>query len=217
VDHVFKRAALALRRQLPGPVRRALRLARHVFAAPVESPPMPPALVAACRLCASREELVAQMPRGGRVAEVGVEAGAFSRRILKIAAPEMLHLIDLDLSRLDASVRGDGRVTLHEGDSAETLAAFPDDHFDWIYIDGDHSLAGVARDAEAAAAKVRPGGHLVFNDFAHVDPALGAYGVHRAVMAFAIARSWPFAWFAYERHGLYDVALKRPDAGDVRE
>src|SRR5262249_9794096 len=55
-----------------------------------------------------------------------------------------------------------------------------------------------------------PGGYLVFNDFAHIDPYLGAYGVHRAVVAFAIAHNWPFRWWAYEGNGLYDVALERP-------
>jgi hypothetical protein len=53
-------------------------------------------------------------------------------------------------------------------------------------------------------------GYLVFNDFAHLDPYLGAYGVHRAVVEFAIARAWPFAWFAYDGNALYDVALQRP-------
>jgi len=75
------------------------------------------------------------------------------------------------------------------------------------------TYCGVSRDANAAATKVKPGGFLVFNDFAHIDPFLGAYGVHRAVVEFAIARRWRFARFAYEIRGLYDVALRRPMAG----
>jgi hypothetical protein len=43
-----------------------------------------------------------------------------------------------------------------------------------------------------------------------MDPWLGSYGVHRAVVEFATEHRWPFAWWAYERMGLYDVALKRP-------
>jgi hypothetical protein len=50
----------------------------------------------------------------------------------------------------------------------------------------------------------------VFNDFAHIDPDLGVYGVQRAVVDFAIARQWQFAWFAYQQSALYDVALQRP-------
>jgi hypothetical protein len=92
-----------------------------------------------------------------------------------------LHLIDLDFALLDAGVAADARVQKHAGQSHEVLAGFPDQHFDWVYIDADHSFAGTSRDARAAAPKVKPGGYLVFNDFAHLDPYLGAYGVHRAV------------------------------------
>jgi hypothetical protein len=72
----------------------------------------------------------------------------------------------------------------------------------------------VTRDAHIAALKVKPGGYLVFNDFAHMDPFLGAYGVHRAVVDFAVSRAWAFAWFAYEPNALYDVALRRPKNSD---
>jgi hypothetical protein len=36
------------------------------------------------------------------------------------------------------------------------------------------------------------------DQFAHIDPFLGTYGVHRAVVNFAVTRGWRFAWFAYE-------------------
>ena len=61
-----------------------------------------------------------------------------------------------------------------------------------------------------AASKVKPGGYLVFNDFTHMDPFLGAYGVHRAVVDFALRHGWPFVRWAYHPQGLYDVALQRP-------
>ncbi len=109
-----------------------------------------------------------------------------------------------------AGAQREERVTPHHGISHEILARFSDDRFDWIYIDADHAYDSVKRDAAAAASKVKRGGFLVFNDFAHMDPWLGSYGVHRAVVEFAIERRWPFAWWAYQGSGLYDVALKRP-------
>ena len=42
---------------------------------------------------------------------------------------------------------------LHLGDSSSNLETFPDGTFDWIYVDGDHSEAGVQRDADCAARK----------------------------------------------------------------
>jgi len=209
---VVTRIELLLRRNLPTGVRHLLRLGRHLVVRGTASPPIPADLVQDCRVAASRYDLVKALPAGGRIAEVGTFKGDFARHILLTCRPAELHLIDLDFALLDAEVAQDQRVTRHRGASHEVLASFPDAHFDWIYIDADHSFAGTRRDAEAAAAKVRPGGYMVFNDFAHIDPYLGAYGVHRAVVTFAIAHRWPFHWWAYDANGLYDVALKRPPA-----
>ncbi|XSG81783.1 MAG: class I SAM-dependent methyltransferase [Methyloligella sp. ZOD6] len=161
-------------------------------------------------MCASRFDLVEHFPRGGRVAEIGTHEGVFARHILKTNAPQELHLVDADMSFLVGDVADDPAVTLHCGLSHQILQSFQEDYFDWIYIDADHSFAGVSRDADLASTKIRPGGYLVFNDFAHADQDLGQYGVHRAVVDFSIQNEWPFVWWAYEPSGLYDVALQRP-------
>src|SRR5437868_5558764 len=205
------RVALSIRGHLPEGLRHVLRLGRHLVAKGQPSMAVPAELLAECRVCASRNELVQNLPRGGRVAEVGSYRGAFARHILATCAPTELHLIDIDFSLLDPAVAADARVTIHQGLSHEMLAQRPDDHFDWIYIDGDHSYKGASSDARIAAAKVKPAGYLVFNDFAHADPYLGAYGVHRAVVELAVTRGWKFAWWAYEPNALYDVALQRPN------
>lgn len=207
----FKSLALKLRKRLPRPVRHWARLTRHIAVQGQPSPRLPQSLLEGCRVCASRYELLRYLPHKARVAEVGVEHGRFSHHILASAHPVELHLIDLDFGKIDSALRSDPRVRMHRGFSHEILRSFPDGSFDWIYIDADHSYAGVKRDAAAAAAKVKPGGFLVFNDFAHMDPFLGAYGVHRAVVEFAVERQWPLAWLAYEPHALYDVALRRPE------
>ena len=129
---------------------------------------------------------------------------------VRACAPAELHVIDLDLSQFDPKVAEDCRVRANHGRSHIVLAGFPDEYFDWIYIDADHSYDSVTRDATAAAAKIKPGGFLVFNDFAHADPYLGAYGVQRAVADFVVANRWPIVWLAYHVNALYDIALKRP-------
>ncbi len=138
--------------------------------------------------------------------------GDFARFILATSEPEQLDLIDIDFSPRALDLAQDPRVKLHNGLSSEILDKLPESSFDWIYIDGDHSYGGCAIDAEAAFSKVKPGGYLVFNDFAHMDPHLGAYGVHRAVVDFALRHRWTFARWAYHPEGLYDVALQRPVA-----
>src|SRR5947199_10650394 len=105
------RLALAIRGRLPERLRHALRLTRHLVAKGRPSMAVPPELLADCRMCASRNELVNNLPRGGRVAEVGTYRGAFARHILAVCDPAELHLIDLDFSVLDPAVAADARVT----------------------------------------------------------------------------------------------------------
>jgi SAM-dependent methyltransferase len=200
---------MRLRALTPQPVRTAYRLARSLTAAQPFSPPLPAELVADCRMCADRFDMIDRLPKGGVVAELGTYKGDFAREILARTAPRQLHLIDIDFTGTDPTLLADSRVTQHNGLTHDTIATFPDGHFDWIYVDADHSYAGVARDAQASAAKLKPGGYLVFNDFAHIDPMMGRYGVHRAVVEFALAERWPMAFFAFSGAALYDVALRK--------
>src|SRR5262245_32077737 len=202
--------SMAIRKRAPAWARHVVRLTREIVPSWAPPPALPGELFSDCRVCASRDRLLRELPKGGRVVEVGTDTGAFAARILGVCEPIELHLIDLDFSKLCQAVADDRRVTRHAGRSHERLADLANDGIDWIYIDADHSYPAVLRDAKMAVAKVRPGGFLVFNDFAHIDPFLGRYGVHRAVVEFAAVHRWPFIWLAYEPHGLYDVALRRP-------
>ncbi len=207
---LFRRITLSLRKRLPQRARFALRLVNHLFFNRGRaSLPLTQEMVADCRVCASRHDLLKFLPHHGLVAEIGTHRGDFARQILNACAPRELRLVDLDFSFLDPAIRDDTRIKIFPGYSHDVVATFPDRHFDWIYIDADHSYEAVSRDARAAASKVKPGGYLVFNDFAHMDPYLGAYGVHRAVIDFAFEYGWRFVWFAFEPNALYDVALKR--------
>lgn len=207
---LFRRLSLPLRKRLPQRVRFALRLVNHLFFHRNRaSLPLPQELVADCRVCASRWHLLAFLPHGGRIAEVGTHRGDFARQILDVCHPQELRLADLDTSFLNPAIEKDPLVRVYRGFSHEVLTTFPDDYFDWVYIDADHSYDATLRDARAAASKVKRGGYLVFNDFAHIGPNLGAFGVHRAVIDFAINDGWRFRWFAFEPNALYDVALQR--------
>src|SRR3954466_14933750 len=67
----FQRLSLSIRNRLPQPVRHVLRLGRHLVEKGEPSMAIPPELLVDCRVCASRNELVKNLTRGGRVAEVG--------------------------------------------------------------------------------------------------------------------------------------------------
>src|ERR1044072_7773501 len=89
---------LSIRAAAPAPLRRALRAGRHLFTSGQPSMAIPPELLSACRVCASRNELVKQLPKQARVAEVGTYRGEFARHILSSCDPAELHLIDIDVS-----------------------------------------------------------------------------------------------------------------------
>ena len=175
---------------------------------------LPDELVTDCRFCSSRLALLDRLPKNAVVCEVGTLKGDFARQIVTRCAPKELHLIDIDFSLFDDRDLGEGIVFRHQGHSVYELERFADESFDWVYVDADHSYEGVIADARASADKIKPGGYLVFNDFAHIDPELGRYGVHRAVVEFAVEGQWPFAYFAYNNKALYDVALQKPGADD---
>lgn len=119
-------------------------------------------------------------PPGLRVcAEIGVWKGEFSARIRRRTAPRELHLIDpwrflpeyperlyggrvarsqRDMDRIFQDVRarfGDvPDVIVHRGASADVLPTFDDDHFDWVYVDGNHAYAFVLADLEMCLGTV---------------------------------------------------------------
>jgi hypothetical protein len=135
-----------------------------------------------------RGELLSRLPRGKVGAEIGVWKGDFSARVLAIAKPSMLHLVDPWLfapqypkrwyggliarnqhemdATFDAVVKrfkGDHRVSIHRDRSADFFATFTQ-HLDWVYIDGDHSLEAVLNDLRSAWRCLRPGGILCGDD-----------------------------------------------------
>jgi Predicted O-methyltransferase len=112
-----------------------------------------------CRLVESRAKMLEYLPKDSVVAEVGTQYGRFAEKILSIAKPKKLHLIDdnLDLFKAEVSQKQktllqegieNGTIELHEGDSSTILSKFPDEYFDWIYIDADHAYEGVCKDID---------------------------------------------------------------------
>lgn len=208
----LKQGEMRFRAHLPAPLRRVYRLARGLKGAQT-SGPLPPDLLSDCRFCASREAMLEFLPKGGAICELGTYHGDFARQIVRTNSPTELRLVDIDYSQFDSTGLDGPQVHRHTGLTHEVIASFPEAHFDWVYIDADHSYEGCLRDARAAASRIRPGGYVVFNDFAHIDPWMGRYGVHRAATDFAREANWPMAFFSYNRHGLYDAAFRKPDQG----
>ncbi|MBF9195350.1 class I SAM-dependent methyltransferase [Microvirga terrestris] len=176
-------------------------------------PVLPADLLAECKVVPRRDDILPDMPKRGRIAEVGTQQGLYADKILAICQPSELHLFDIDLNPLKARTDTNliSTAILHEGDSSTRLAEMPDDYFDWIYLDADHSYSAVKKDTEVARTKVKPGGHIVFNDFTIWSPIeLIPYGVPHAVHELMIEHRWPMTHLAFNPLLYCDVALRRP-------
>ncbi|MBD3763798.1 MAG: class I SAM-dependent methyltransferase [Rhodobacterales bacterium] len=159
----------------------------------------------ASRREALRGRMLQSLPKGGRVAEVGVWEGAFSRRILEICEPAELHLIDPwqympefantgfgrkkneflmeeKYRSVVAMFEGDPRVRIHRATSEAALSALPDGHLDWIYLDGNHNEPFINQDLALSLRKVKPKGIIAGDDYNWQAEARGA-PVRRAVEA----------------------------------
>jgi len=160
-----------------------------------------------------RPFLLEMLPKESIGAEIGVWKGDFSDRILQAVNPKELHLIDpwkhqsspvykfawyggmakdgqseMDRhyaavrARFDAQIRRE-QVKIHRGFSADVLGQFPDEFFDWVYIDGNHMYEYVKKDIELSFRKTKAGGLLAGDDY--VDGQWWKDGVKKAVDEFA--------------------------------
>ena len=143
------------------------------------------------------------------------------KKIISIAKPKKLHLIDYNFDLFKAEVSQEqktvfqegienGTIELHEGDSSTILASFADEYFDWIYIDADHAYEGVCKDIYQAYTKVKSDGMLIFNDYTNWSVCeIIPYGVARAVNEFCIANNWEIVFLALQSLGYHDIAIKK--------
>lgn len=160
-----------------------------------------------------RQFLLDMLPRKSIGAEIGVHLGGFSQQILDSISPKELHLIDpwehqtssiykiswygggakggqaeLDkryssiLKRFDQSIHAE-QVKVHRGYSTDILQQFPDQYFDWVYIDGNHLYEYVKKDLELSLLKVKAGGYITGDDYTSGGWWEG--GVKKAVDEFA--------------------------------
>jgi SAM-dependent methyltransferase len=145
------------------------------------------------------------LPPGGVGAELGVLNGQFSRVLLDFCLPKELHLIDpwyfLDShwswasgnnSTVEAVRRilkefkvelEQKRVFVHIEDDLVVLERFPDNNFDWIYIDSSHQYMHTFMELEILKKKIKPNGVICGDDW-RPDINHRHHGVYKAVNEF---------------------------------
>lgn len=185
---------------------------------------------------ASRAQLLCLMEPDSVVAEVGTAAGDFAETILANAKPRRLHLIDPwehqdradylpDQNNLSpeafetrhAAVQArfapqiaSGQVVINRAYSPQAAELFADGYFDFVYIDGMHTVDAVLDDLYAFDAKVKPDGLILGHDYTtHPDYRAMGFGVVEAVNQFVVETGYELLCVTYEGSPSFVIAKDR--------
>ncbi len=163
------------------------------------------------KLLPDRDTLLTLLPKGGIVAELGVDEGNFSSKILKINQPEKLFLIDiwnterfgenkkaLVLEKFGQQIKK-GQVEIELGLSTQAVTKFEDSFFDWIFIDTDHSFETTMEELNLWSKKVKHSGLIICHDFIVGNwNGMIRYGVREAVYEFCLKNNWEIIYVTME-------------------
>lgn len=168
-----------------------------------------------CKLVENRIELLRLLPHHAICAEIGIEKGDYSQKIISITQPRKFHLIDISQKFIDAtkikfSHIQDSELEFHVGNSTDVIREFPNHYFDWVYLDTDHTYHTVKSELEAARLKVKLSGLIVLNDYIFYDHLVKSkYGVIEAVNEFCNRYNYEIVYFALHDQMFNDVVLKK--------
>ena len=180
----------------------------------------------------TREDLLRHLPQNAVVAEIGVWEGAFSTAILNLAKPNKLFLIDAWeeqpvsvyeeqptqqlydylLAQVTKKFANDPRVTILKQYSNKAASQFPDNYFDWIYIDGNHAYEAVKDDLAVWLPKIKTGGFITGHDYFAYTPDKPSisqtFGVVQAVNEFIYEHKFELVYLTNESIPSYAIAIK---------
>ena len=170
----------------------------------------------------NRESLLKLLPKKSIIAEVGVDKGDFSAKIISFTKPKKIYLIDIwDSERYNLNKMNyvkkrfqkeidAGRVYIIRGTSEKELKKFENNFFDWVYIDTSHTYFQTLKELELCRLKVKDGGIIAGHDYCqgNINKAL-AYGVVQAVTHFCIKFDWEFIYLTHETDRTLSFAIKK--------
>jgi len=155
--------------------------------------------------------IVKILPKGGVGGELGVYKGHLSGMLFHYTNSRKLHLIDPwymlqpnwdwgagNQSTVDGLIGilkrykhyiEQGRMVVHVGDDCEVLASFPDQYFDWVYIDSSHEYDHTKRELELLSRKVKHDGVIAGDDW-QPEQHHRHHGVYKAVTEFMEGNSY---------------------------
>mgnify|MGYP001261696052 CR=1 FL=1 len=178
--------------------------------------------IESCQNVLNRLDLIKNMPKGGIVAELGVDRGNFSEIILRNCNPKELHLIDIwdspnyNTAKYESVVNkfktAIQKKEVYINKKLSTIAAndYKDEFFDWIYIDTDHSYETTLKELYAWQTKIKKDGYILGHDYISGSFIEGhRYGVMEAVTEFCVKEKFKLAIITLDYVENNSFAIKR--------
>jgi len=182
-----------------------------------------------CKLLPNRYVMLDKIPKNGIGIELGVLGGDYSKHLLKRTTPSKLYLVDTfcaddwaNTNRFKSKNHEDfiknefakelsnNKVEMLKGLSWELLETFPNNYFDWIYIDADHTYKSVKKDLSIALDKIKETGLIIMNDYISYDKYTKEdYGVIQATNEFCVNNNWEIIYMALHPDMFNDVVLRK--------
>ncbi len=170
----------------------------------------------------NRDNLLKQLPKNRIVAELGVDIGDFSAKIISLTNPKKLYLIDIwDSERYNKNKMNyvktrfqkeidDEIIIVIRGKSEKELKKFENGYFDWVYIDTSHSYLQTLKELEICKLKVKDEGIIAGHDYCRgeINQSL-TYGVVQAVNQFCAQNNWEFIYLTHETSRSLSFAIKK--------
>lgn len=191
-------------------------------------------------LLSDREAVLNRLPRNMTVAEIGVAFGDFSKKILQETKPKAFYALDVfdenttgfwgfDIFKEESTTHlkwyknrfkseiDSGILKTVKGISWENLSHFPQNFFDYVYLDAGHDYESVKKDVEQLIRVVKPGGIIQFNDYIMYD-YMGneLYGVMPVVNSLINETKSKVLFYCLSLGGFDDIViqLNKKDAND---
>ena len=175
-----------------------------------------------CQMLTNRTKLLELLPKDGVVAELGVATGCFSSDILKYNKPKQLHLIDIwgsdryneglldNIKKMFSQEISSEEVRIHRKLSHHAALDFPDEFFDWVYIDTTHSYTQTKLELELYAPKIKPGGIIAGHDYLMGNWEKSfKYGVIEAVHEFCTIHNYEFKYLTMDLSENQSFAIQK--------
>ena len=167
-----------------------------------------------CKVLPSRYDIISSLKKNGTCAEIGINKGFFSQKIIELNKPKELHLIDINEEVINNSkliFEKKNNIKYVIGDSRKILLEYPTNYFDWVFIDTDHTYDTTKIEIEHCKRILKKDGVMLLHDYIPVEyvKSYETWGVIGAVNEFVENSDWEFKFISLEPHMFITVALSR--------